>query len=101
MSELEIVTNNKRRELKEFFGLPEKAREDFDYVNGEDSFTPRFVKYQGCWYDTHDTMRIDFAREPAPHPFKGWGSYISETFFSGVLFKWGGDDTIIVGRWYS
>lgn len=98
---MKITTNNARRELLALFQLPEKDRLEFDYVKGDDIYCNRFVKYKGVWYDVQDTMAVLPERYPCMQPFKGWDSYIDETFFSGVLFKWGADDTVIVGSYYS
>lgn len=54
---MEIKTDHKYRPLKALFELPEKAAEDFDYVDEED-VSLRFVKYKDGWYDTADTQRI-------------------------------------------
>jgi hypothetical protein len=33
-------------------------------------------------------------------PMASWSGVQSETFFSGVLFKWANDYDVIVGRYY-
>ena len=105
-----VVTNNKPRELVAWHQLPtEQQRVDFDYVTGEDQFSTRFVQYRGSWYDTGDTEGT-----PRSPYFQGWDLYITETFFSGVLFRFpktgevgrDGDpiydyDSVVVGRYYS
>lgn len=97
MNKITIVTNRIPRQLMAKFQLPAKALKDFDYVKEEDSYTERFVKYRGCWYDVHDTMNVGHLEA-----FKGWDSYISDTYFSGVLFKLTADhDYVICGRYYS
>jgi hypothetical protein len=37
----------------------------------------------------------------ADSPFAKWDSIISETFFSGVLFRLNNDDMVIVGRYFA
>jgi hypothetical protein len=72
------------------------AASDFEYLTLDQFMENRFVKYKGSWYDVNDTEGPAF----------GWDSHISETFFSGVLFRWPHDaqendfNYIIVGRYY-
>lgn len=94
--------------------LPEEKRGDFDYVtrDGCDEHQPRFVFYRDCWYDVHDTQTI-LAKSihdspmgwamyvPIDHPFAIWHAVISETFFSGVLFRINQDDTVDCGSYSS
>ena len=91
---MNIITNNRARPLQSFLDLPAKAQADFDYIDVADWFDLRFVQYKGCWYDVCDTDgRV-------PDVFKEWDGIVSETFFSGVLFKWANDYDVIVGRYY-
>lgn len=91
---MNIITNNRARPLQSFLDLPAKAQADFDYIDDADRFDLRFVQYKGCWYDVCDTDgRV-------PSAFKEWDGIQSETFFSGVLFKWANDYDVIVGRYY-
>lgn len=106
--EIKIVTDGKPRELKCFMDLTERERADFDYINDDDFYSQRFVKYKGCWYDVDDTQRIsgwpksnvfDFAVNPG-HPFAKWDCITSESFFSGVLFRYTNDfESVICGRY--
>ena len=107
---MEIITNNVARELCALADLPEKVRKDFDYIKDGEEYSPRLVCYKGSWYDVHDTQvistatnnRMGFAMQvDASSPFAKWDSIISETFFSGVLFRLNNDDTVIVGRYSS
>lgn len=111
--EIKIVTDGKPRELKCFMDLTEKERADFDYIKDDDFYSPRFVKYKGHWYDVDDTQWIcaepytrhmgDFCVSPG-HPFAQWHRVTSESFFSGVLFRFRLDlsedlDQVICGRY--
>lgn len=107
---LKITTNNKPRELVSFFDLPEKAQSDFDYVEECDRYSARFVQYRKSWYDVHDTQMItvDNGRPMGwtmlvdkNDPMANWDSIVSETYFSGVLFKLVGNDDVICGRYCS
>lgn len=108
---MNIITNNRPRSLHAVADLPERAQATFDYVMGDDRYTARLVQYKGYWYDVYDTQAIHtFPKHPKGHamvvaedsPLAGWQMIISETFFSGVLFRWGtDDDTVIVGRYFT
>lgn len=98
----EITTNNHRRELVSFAELPEAALADFDYVEGEDRLSPRFVKYRGDWYDTGDVMI-------APDSIRalGWDGFNPDSYWSGMVYRFfepgterllDGGDSVVVGR---
>jgi hypothetical protein len=76
--------------------LPDNVRADFDYV--EDEFDTRLVQYKGTWYDVYDSQACGVGFDQ----FKGWDGIVSETFFSGVLFRFVvADDEVIVGRYFA
>lgn len=99
---LKITTNNQPRVPFALHDLPLKVQQEFDYID-KDDYSERFVKYRGVWYDVFDTMAVRTSRGGSPMTeFDGWDSFLSETFFSGVLFKWIDDgDSVIVGSYYS
>jgi hypothetical protein len=39
------------------------------------------------------------ATDDTRHAFAGWDGYISDSFFSGVLFRFADEDHVIVGRY--
>jgi hypothetical protein len=106
---MNIITNNQPRMLKCAADLPAKVQDDFDYVKWEEGYAPRFVQYKGEWYDVYDTQTIRTA-DGAPmgwsmvvekdSPLASWHGIVSDSYFSGVLFKLCDDDTVIVGRYY-
>lgn len=105
---MKIITNNHPRPLACLAELPAKVRADFDYVG--DDFDRRFVQYKGVWYDVYDTQAIrtvpgvpmGWAMVVAEDsPLADWDSIVSETFFSGVLFRLVGDDQVIVGSYFA
>lgn len=117
MSELTIKTNNKPYPLVCFHELPPTVMLDFDYIDDEDDmYTERFVKYRGHWYDTRDVQGITVSKgmvlrgcmgwnmtvEP-DHPFADWSAVISDSYFSGVLFKFVGEDLdqVVCGTYFS
>lgn len=92
---MKIITNNIPRPLLPLTDLPEKAREDFDYI--DDSYDFRFVQYKGVWYDVYDSTRCPGDEAPAAtrHVFAGWDGYINDSYFSGVLFKFADEDCVV------
>lgn len=78
-----ITANNHVRELVSFNELDEAVQSDFDYVDEEDRFSPRFVQYRGDWYDTGDV-------EIAPPSIKalGWDGFNSDSYWSGMVYRY-------------
>jgi len=106
MSELKIITNNVPRDIIYDYELSADERAEFDYIDwgacerGENSAS--FVRYKGELYDLGDT-------EGVFPPDKRW-FYRSDSFFSGVLFRYARDpdfrgdidpEHIICGRYYA
>jgi hypothetical protein len=103
MDKLEIITNGHKRPLATLSELPEKARKDFNYVSPESDDYPRFVRYKGSWYDIGDVEAILPTQQPADWPFAAWHGRQSETYFSGILFRYVYNydpDFVVVGRYY-
>ena len=98
---MNIITNNTPRPLLCLSDLPAKARADFDYLTEDEAYDCRLVQYKGVWYDVWDSMRCPGAEAPEAtrHAFAGWDGYASDSFFSGVLFRFADDDCVIVGRY--
>jgi hypothetical protein len=111
MDKLTVITNNVPRPLFCLHELPASVQKDFDYAVGYQS--PRFVQYKDVWYDAEDTQRISLSgRQGASpvgwavtvandSPLAGWHSILSETFFSGVLFRFVDYERVIVGRYFA
>lgn len=91
------TTNNVPRPLLPLTDLPEKARKDFDYLGPDEVHEYRLVQYKGVWYDVYDSMRCPGAEASAAtrQAFAGWNSYISDSYFSGVLFRFAEDDHVV------
>ena len=108
---MDIITNWVPRNMVALYELPAKQRAWFDYVE-DDAYSPRFVQYKGEWHDAYDTQRIEpdnGRRSPV-----GWGvrvhpgsplclfdSIESDSYFSGLLFRFVDDDKVIVARYMS
>lgn len=108
---MQIITNWVPRNMRALYELPAKKRAWFDYVEEDDSYTPRFVQYKGEWYDVHDSQRIEpdngrqqrmgWAMRVHPgSPLCLFDSVESDSFFSGLLFRFVGEDQVVVGRYF-
>lgn len=102
-SQLTIKTDNRPRKLMSWHDLPTEFQSWFDYVQDDDRYSGRFVKFMGEWYDVNDSVVPGSPWAGSPDMFPGWGSYVSDSLFSGVLFRYApdsGHEEIIVGRYY-
>lgn len=92
---MNITTNRIPRPLACLHDLPRSAAGDFDYI--DDAYELRLVQYKGVWYDVYDSMRCPGAEAPEAtrHAFAGWDGYISDSYFSGVLFRFADDDHVV------
>ena len=96
---MNIITNRIPRPLACLADLPEKARKDFGYLAEDEACEPRLVQYKGVWYDVWDSIPVMLESDATRHAFAGWDGYISDSFFSGVLFRFADEDCVIVGRY--
>jgi hypothetical protein len=95
---MRVITNNVPRDILDACELTPKERADHDYLDwaaierGEDSAS--FVRYRGTTY-----LLSDFSADwgitrgtGLPGEFAGWDGYLSDSFFSGVVIRYVGDD---------
>jgi hypothetical protein len=106
-----IITNNHPREIIDAWDLTVPEREEFDYLDwekiekGEDS--REFVRYKDELIDLGDIEVISgYTGAMTGETFKGWEGIRTDSFFSGLLFKWVKVDydwewRVIVGRYYT
>ena len=105
MNELKIITNNHTRPVLFWYELTPKEKAEFDWLLTSSTLTPddaEFVRYKWSVYCLSDIERAN------RDIFPGWDGYASDSFFSGILFKyhreeWGEIDTdhVIMGWYYS
>ena len=123
-TDIKVTTNNVPRKLSTLSQVPKKDRKDFDYIHDfqgsggevlpDTVWEERLVQYRGVWYDVRDTQRLTASNALArvgfdwhvteDHPFAKWDAVISDSFFSGVLFRFVETDdgySVICGRYYS
>jgi len=107
---LKITTNGRKHELKALVDLPSKVQKDFDYINELDEYDLRFVEYRGIWYDTGDVQVIHVTKNhdrpmgwamyvDLDNPMAAWHAMISDSFFSGVVFRFCDDDRVQCGTY--
>ena len=102
---MNIITNRIPRPLQCLYDLPPAAAKDFGYLTEDEAYDCRLVQYKGVWYDVWDSIPVMLESDATRHAFAGWDGYISDSFFSGVLFKFAdesaaGDACVVVGRYY-
>lgn len=97
---MNIITNRIPRPLACLRDLPQGAAKDFKYI--EDPHEYRLVCYRGVWYDVWDSQRCPGAEAPEAtrHAFAGWDGYVSDSYFSGVLFRFADDDRVVCATYY-
>lgn len=111
---MRITTNWVPRDMVAFIDLPAEVQKEFDYITDGDIFDYRFVQYRGVWYDVYDTQTIDPVKPGEYTGYVGWGmkvhpgsplahfdSIISDSYFSGVLFRLCEDDKVVVATYMS
>ena len=108
-SDIRIVTDHKVRKLCTFADLPRSQHSYFAYIEGDETYTPRFVKYKGIWYDVEDTQKVSSHRgRPVGwevvvsegSALCAWDQIISDTHFRGILFRMSGEDECVVASYY-
>lgn len=93
---MRVITNNQPRRLHLLAALPPRVQREFEYISIDDDL-PRMVLYKGVWYDVVDSQTPYTL--PAENPLHQWDGFISDSFFSGVVFKFADGSNVICGRW--
>jgi hypothetical protein len=111
---MQIITNHHPRDVIDAWQLTADERAEFDYLDwpaiedGRDSAS--FVRYKGELIDLADIDGIP----PTGAGLEGWDGYKSDSFFSGLVFRYPREDCygrpladsldterVIVGRYFS
>ena len=90
-----VRTNNHPRDLLSVADLTAKEAADFDYIEKEDRYSPRLFRYHGSIYDA-----CEFRHTTPIAEFKGWQGYQSDSFFSGILFRFVDDYERVIAATY-
>lgn len=97
---MQIITNNKPRNITFGFELTDQEKKEFDYIQNIDD--AQFFRYKGQVYDLGEFMRIDPNTAPHPHrkDWEKWQGYMSDSYFSGLLVKYTHEcESVIVARY--
>jgi hypothetical protein len=95
-----IITNNVPRPVINGFELSAAEQAEFDYLDFEND-SPTFFRFKGQLHDLGDFER-GLGGSSMPEQFKGWDNYKSDSFFSGLVIRYGDDyETVVVGTFYS
>lgn len=91
---MQIITNNKPRELIYGYQLTAKEKSGFEYM--EDLEYETFVRYQGITFAVGDFMRLSDDSEEAK---QGWHGVYGMNAFCGILIKLDKDmEWVIMGK---
>lgn len=88
---MKIISNNIPRELLMWFDLTSAEQADFDYIAPDRTADHWFFRYRGHAYDTGE-----FSYPPDELAAAGYHFFASDTYFSGVAFKYTEDYEQIV-----
>jgi hypothetical protein len=92
---IKIITNNVPRDVIQERELSPAEREQFGYVDSEaveDGRVSRdFVRYHGRLINLSDTDSA-YGRMPPDKAFRGWEGYVSDSHFSGLVFRFPRED---------
>lgn len=96
MGDLKVVTNNRPRLLLDWDQLTPREQREFDYLTDEDRFDRDFVRYRGVAYDLGEF-------ETPGDSLKPWDGVKHDSFFSGVVVRWDGEDRdrVVMGTIYA
>ena len=72
MDDVTIITNGQARDLLALCDLTPSEASDFDYITGEDTYSPRLFRYKGAVYDANEFMRANGESAPSHRPFAAW-----------------------------
>lgn len=103
--EIRIRTNNVPRFVLDASELTLTERAEFDYMDwaamerGEDSAS--FIRYRGMCYDLGEFSTTRGL--PEFNPLTKWDAYMSDSFFSGVVVRYVGDDyeSVVIGTFFA
>jgi len=92
MDKPEIIGNGVPREVIYGFQLSEKEKADFDWMDDIDD--QRFFRFKGQVYAFSEIMAVhNTVHNPNPPEWmKEFDGYSSDSFFSGILIKFGSND---------
>ena len=105
---LKIISNYHERPILYWHDLTPAEREEKDWIDTpERQQDAEFFRYKGWVYCLDEFTWLDGPWCSPGHPFpKPWENYLSDSFFSGILFYYPKDDwgdyvtDYVVAGWY-
>ena len=97
---LRFKTNHHPRLVLDWYELTDKEKKEFDYINPEEQCTTRFVRYKGWVYDIYEAQMVEPTTALHDKAWLKWDAFVSESFFSGVVFKYHWDGETVVCATY-
>jgi hypothetical protein len=99
-----ITTSSRRLDILDGSGATPAERAELDYINwpavdeGTDSVS--LVRYRGTLWDLGSMEPC--VGSAMPPELAGWQAYLTQTYFSGVCFRYvtEDDETYVVADWY-
>lgn len=78
-----IITDNKWKQFKYSYEVPEKVLADqFDWMD-DDEKTDGFINYRKCWYHISEFLAFEKNKEGVGP----WQAYSADSFFSSVMIR--------------
>ena len=97
---MKIETNNHSRFLLDWSDLNEKEKAEFDYIEyPEQDGSARFFRFKGVVYDINEFQTTTGL--PHDNPLREWDGYANDSFFSGIVVRYCGVETVVVGTFYA
>lgn len=101
---MKITTNNVPRDIMNSWDLTPAEREEFDFIDwdaaeaGNDN--PEFFRYKGDLHYLGDFQRWSEGPNGGsmPEELLRWDGYSSDSFHSGLLVRYAGDEHVVVAR---
>lgn len=94
MDKITIVGNGIPREIIYGFELSKKEKTEFDWMDNEEIMDAQFFRFRGQLYALAEIMAVhNSVHNPnTPEWMKEFDGYMSDSFFSGILIKFGSND---------
>jgi hypothetical protein len=91
-----VTTNHHMRPLEALADVPASVAAEFDYITGEDVWTPRLFQYRGEWYDVNEFTVVQNNGELAA---AGWHGIQGDSYWTAHVVRYAPDwENVIVGR---
>lgn len=95
---MNVTTNYRWRDLKAWHDLPERTREWYSNVTGDEQHSPRFVYYRNWWFDLTEFEAIGRSHSICD-TLPGWHGVQTQSAFDAIVVKYSDDhESVMVGH---